>query len=327
MKFAIITDGNNELGMGHVYQSITLAKMIMSEVKDADVIFLTKSSRAVTELIGKNGFEAKAFPTDDVIFDWLNETRPDRIIFDKLDVAPELAQRIKLELQIKLIIFTNLTSANDYADVTIMAGMGSNFQNIHRFNKLKDRVEFWGPKYWLIREEFFKFPQKKTPNNIRNIILLFGGADKANLSTNVLKELVSINIPLNILVVLGSAFEHRNEIDVVLSNSKNESTTIQVLSNINNVEEFMFSSDLAFVSPGLSFFESLIVGTPVVCFHQNEFQQQAWKGFIDTYDVEDISRIPELLLGREFIFPMDSFITNMEVGTGALDIVMEIVKE
>ena len=42
MKIVIITDGNNKLGMGHVYQSMALADLLSTKTDGkSEIIFLT----------------------------------------------------------------------------------------------------------------------------------------------------------------------------------------------------------------------------------------------------------------------------------------------
>ncbi|KYG77045.1 spore coat polysaccharide biosynthesis predicted glycosyltransferase SpsG [Roseivirga ehrenbergii] len=328
MKFAIITDGNNQLGMGHVYQSTTLARTIMNEVENAEIFFLTKSSSSVTDLICQNGFEAKAFTTDNLIFNWLEDAKPDRIIFDKLDVSPELAQRIQSELNVKLIIFTNLTSANDYADITVLADIGSHFENIYDRDEITGKVEFFGPKYWLLRPEFYDRTKTISVDHftIKNIMLMFGGADPLNISTGVLDELLRMNRAFNITLVLGDAFNNHDELDEVRSLHLNSTSKVDVVEKINNVAERMFENDLVFASPGLSFFESLAIGTPVIGFHQNDLQRDVYKGFLDTYDKSEVYKVPDLIENKNFIFPETPNIKKMEIGKGKREILAEIVK-
>jgi spore coat polysaccharide biosynthesis predicted glycosyltransferase SpsG len=324
MKIAIITDGNNQLGMGHVYQSMTLGNYLLEKMSSTDeLFFITKSSENVIELLKTTNCSVFHCVNDDLIFEKLRITKPDRIVFDKLDVAPELAKNIKENLEAKLIICTNLTEANKYADVTVMAGMGSDFKNI--CSKANGKTDFLGPKYWIMRPEFFKYSEKKLSNShdIKNILLQFGGSDQANLSSYVLEKLLQINPAYNITIIVGNAFEYMDALDRVIDRYKG--IIVKILFNVKEVAQIMSENDLAFVSPGLSFFEALVVGIPVVCFHQNDFQKNAWLGNIITLDKNDIEQLPSILKQRKFIFPSDSFIANMEIGRGKDEFVKEIL--
>lgn len=326
MKIVIITDGNSKLGMGHVYQSITLARTLLrANGGPHQITILSKSEQSIIDLFTKNDLTAIHLEDDNAIFNYLQKMNPDRVIFDKLDVAPALAKRIKQELNKKLVIFTNLTSANEYADMTVMAGMGSDFKNIHHKVPGTDRTEFWGPKYWLLRPEFYGYEPKEITFPVRRIMLIFGGADQANLSSAVLEQLLIMQQPFHITLVLGAAFPYHNELNRVLENNKATGSTVEIIRNLSNVAETMYRHDLVCVSPGLSFFEALSVGTPVLCFHQNKFQEDAWKGHIQTYDIRQVDLIPDLLTHHKFIFPYDDDIRRMEIGKGLNDMVEEIL--
>ncbi|MBS1495138.1 MAG: hypothetical protein JST55_16650 [Bacteroidetes bacterium] len=326
MKIAFITDGNNTLGMGHVYQAITLVSFLKEAESSLQIFFLTKSDTHVIDLLKKSGCGVTYCKDDEAIFEILKKESPDRVIFDKLDVAPSLAQKIKEELKVKLVILTNLTDANKYADVTVMAGMGSNFQNIYSKDKTTGQVQFWGPKYWLLRSEFYEYT--KTTNReqpVKNIMLIFGGADQANLSTHVTDALFKSGEVYNITIVLGSAFENYDELNNVLENNKQSETKVNILKGLTEVAKTMSVQDVIFASPGLSFFEALLVGVPVLCFHQNEFQYNAWKGHIPTLDKNELEKLPSIMKNKSFIYPQDELITSMEVGKGKNEIVTEIL--
>ena len=329
MQIVIITDGNSTLGMGHVYQSLTLAETLL-QVKDinADITFITKSDKPIVDLIEKRGFKVICLQNDDLIFDKLKELNPDRIIFDKLDVSPDLAKNIKEKLGIKLIIFTNLTEANDYADVTVLADIGSDFENIYTTDSESGQVKFFGPKYWLLRPEFYQYQKDSNAANnpIKNIMLMFGGADPCNISSGVLNELLKMDAKFSITLVLGVAFQYHQELNRVITSNNSSLSSVKIVEKISNVGETIFNNDLVFASPGLSFFESLAVGTPIIGFHQNDLQRDVYKGFLETFDKKEIYKTKTLIESKSFIFPDDPYIKNMEIGKGKGKIIFEIIK-
>jgi spore coat polysaccharide biosynthesis predicted glycosyltransferase SpsG len=328
MKITIVTDGNNTLGMGHVYQTMTLVSFLNKADANVEISFLTKSGDNVISLLKTTGYEVYFHSDDDSIFNALKTENPDRILFDKLDVSPELAKKIKEEISAKLIIMTNITDANEYADMTVLADIGSNFENIRKENNDTGKVEFWGPKYWLLRPEFYDYKKNKKihPAEVKNIMLIFGGADPCNYSTLVLNELLSMKSNFNIKLIIGSAFNNRKELDAVINNHLQSSNTVEVLENIKNVSEIMYNSHVVFASPGLSFFESLAIGTPVIGFHQNELQGNVYnEGALPTIDKSKLSELKSMIENKSFLYPEDPFIAKMEIGEGKDEIINEIL--
>lgn len=322
MKIVIITDGNSEQGLGHIYQSRTLAKYLLERKEcHPEITFLTKSDEDVTALIENDGFLVERLQDDDDIFGYLRMMQPEIVIFDKIDVSPTLAQRIKSELHLKLVIFTNLTEANKFADISVMGTMGSHFKNCVLTRG--ETLEFWGPKYIILRPDFFTF-QAKRSKDVDSILLIFGGADPANLTFSVMKVLLESSRNYTIKVILGAANKRKDAIEALLK--KTDGINVEILENVSDTAGLMYCSDLVLVSPGISFFESLAVGTPVICFHQNEFQYNAWKEDVKTYDKKDVPGLINLIDDKKFIFPYTFFTESMEIGAGVNDIISEIIK-
>lgn len=329
MKIAIITDGNNTLGMGHVYQSVTLAGELSKKIdSQSTVFFITKSESLVIDRLSETGFEVYQFPDDDAIFNALASEAPDRIIFDKLDVSPLFARQIKEKIGCKLIIFTNLTAANQYADITVLADIGSNFKNVCEIDAISGAIHYFGPKYWMLRPEFFIYTKKtkKTLSHVKNVMLIFGGADQSNLTSAVLNELLSmVGSTFEIMAVEGAAFKHHEELNAVIEQNRSTQSNVQIVHNLKYVAEAMHRSDVVFASPGLSFFEVLAVGTPVVGFHQNELQRDVYKGYLTTLDKSELFRLSSIIENKSFIFPDDPFVASMEIGQGKDEIIHAVL--
>jgi spore coat polysaccharide biosynthesis predicted glycosyltransferase SpsG len=328
MKIAIITDGNNTLGMGHVYQSVTLAGELAKKLdSQSKIFFITKSDRIVIDRLSETGFDVYQYPDDDVILNTLVTEAPDRIIFDKLDVSPLLAKQIKETIGCKLIIFTNLTTANQYAEITVLAGMGSNFKNVCEKDAITGAIHYYGPKYWILRPEFLIYgTMKKYPlSNVKNVMLIFGGVDESNLTSMVLNELLSMGSSFEIMVVVGAAFKHHEELNVVIEQNRITQSKVQIVHNLKDVAEAMHRSDVVVTSPGLSYYEALATGTPVVGFHQNEMQHDVHSEHLKTLDKGELFKLSSIIEDRSFIFPDDPLVASMEIGQGKNEIVHAIL--
>lgn len=329
-KIIFITDGNNLQGLGHVYQSKTLAKYILdSKKKQVEILFLTKSNQDVIDLIEKDSFEVVKFSNDEDIYNYLYNLCPDIIIFDWIDVCPQLAKKIKDNLQAKLVIFTNMSSANEYADIVVAADFGSGLKNEVKYISNKKSYNFFGPKYWILRPEFYDHRRINalTKNNqAKTLMLIFGGADPKDYTSKVLKFITNEKDKSYIInVVIGKAYCNSATLNkIILSNQSN--SKINLLSNISNVAELMSKTDLVITSPGLSMFESLFIGTPLLCFYQSEVQRTEYMGVIDTLGIEDIDNISTLINNRQFLFPDSTLIKNMEIGFGRNEIINKILQ-
>jgi UDP-2,4-diacetamido-2,4,6-trideoxy-beta-L-altropyranose hydrolase len=324
MKIAFVTDGGKEMGMGHVQQSVTLAKEFNDK---AEVIFLTKSDASVIRHIRNSDFTVIGRVNDDELLQSLKDMAPQWVIIDKIDVAEDFARRIKDEISTKLAIFTNLTAANQYADIAVTADYASYFKNIKFYDERTKTLYYYGPKYWILRKEFCELHEKakRVSDRIKRILIIFGGSDPLNITSAVVDTLLQLPEHYCIDIILGTGFTFINQLNQVLGKHSDNCRTVEIYKDIKNVAAMMFNADLVITSPGLSLFEALSVGTPVIAFHQNNIQKertaQVYRGCIPTLSVADIEKLPNLIYKRNYINPNDQFVVNLEIGQGKAEIV------
>jgi len=324
LKICFITDGGRRLGLGHVQQSISLARELVSE---AEIFFLTKSDETVLAKISESGFEATRHPNDSEMFEHLKTKNPEIIIFDKLDVAEELARDIKQMLRARLVIFTNLTGANRYADVAVTADIGSRFENVRFFDEETKTQYFYGPKYWVLRSEFYEYQHraKVSSGMLERVLLIFGGSDPANFTCASLEQLLQLERVFKIDVVLGAHFHHNNDVLRILKRHEGVYTDVTVHRNISNVAELMYSADLVLASPGLSAFEALRVGTPVIVFPQDALQRDTYQGFMRMLERNEVGVLGHMIDTGDFTYPTDQSIVRMEIGEGVEELKEAII--
>ena len=320
MKILFITDGGGVFGMGHVQQSLTLAQELQDK---AEVSFLTKSDEAVVRQIEDAGFKVSRRSSDAELLADLAATMPQLVIIDKIDVEEDFARKIRVDLKIRLAIFTNVTTANRYADIAVTADYGSRFANIKYFDESTGTLYYYGPKFWVLRKEFCERKKEagSAPARIGKILLIFGGSDPLNLTSAVLDELLGLRRGFRVDVILGAGFTWDAELGVILEKHDSQKGNVSLWRNVRNVAEMMFQADLVLASPGLSLFEALAVGAPAIAMHQNALQAEAYRGLIPTLDKAEVGRLAELLDNRLFIDPHDEFIAGLEIGQGKEELI------
>ena len=323
-KIAFITVGGAEMGMGHIARTLTIAEELRHK---ADAYFLTKSDKTVVSQIKSNGFNVQKAASDARILNLLHQIKPDIVIIDKLDVAESFAQQLKNNLKVKLVIFDNTSTANNYADIVVNAVMGSNYKNRKFLDRKTNTLYFYGLKYEVLRKQFYGFKKKakKLGKKVANILLLFGGSDHLNLTSAVLDELLGLQEDFKINVILGAHFKYDNELNKVLAKHRKKKAKVNIFRNIRNVAELMNQADLVIASPGLSVFESLRVGTPVLSFHQSPFQKNGFKGFLPTLDKSEVNKLRGIIAKKDFADPYSDYIKAFEIGEGKQEVIEAII--
>ena len=253
-KIVFRCDGYKELGMGHIYHCLTLAYNLTGH----DVIFVTnKNHLEGLNKIAESNMKYITIENDEQFFDFLEKYKPDIVVNDCLDTTEEYIKKIKM-LSKKVVTIEDLGEGAKYADVIINA-----LYDNKRYNN-----EYCGEEYVCLRNEFLISKPKEFSQEVKEVLILFGGTDPSNLTKkvyNMIKENYSKypNIHYNFITGIGYDCE-KNEI--VQDDEKN----IRVLKNVSNISEYMSSADLAFTSQGRTVYELASMGVPSIVMAQNE---------------------------------------------------------
>lgn len=253
-KIVFRCDGYKELGMGHIYHCLTLAYNLTGH----DVIFVTnKNHLEGLNKIAESNMKYTTIENDEQFFDFLENYKPDIVVNDCLDTTEKYIKKIKM-LTKKVVTIEDLGEGAKYADIIINA-----LYDNKRYNN-----EYCGEEYVCLRNEFLISKPKEFSQEVKEVLILFGGTDPSNLTKkvyNMIKENYSKypNIHYNFITGIGYDCE-KNEI--VQDDEKN----IRVLKNVSNISEYMSSADLAFTSQGRTVYELASMGVPSIVMAQNE---------------------------------------------------------
>lgn len=331
VRICVITDGGQRMGMGHVQQSTTLAKALK---RAAEVSFLTKSDEGVVAAIREAGFPVRSLADDAQIFAVLQAAPPDVVLFDKIDVSADLARQIRAGLPSRLVIFTNLTAANALAHMVVLqraADLGTDpvrrFRNEAFTDPASGTRYFYGPRYWVLRPEFHVYRQRsKVPRRPpERILLAFGGSDPTNLTSAVLDILLGGETPYAIDAILGRHFADQDALMRVLDRHPARRHAVTLHRNVSNVAELMYAADLAITAAGMSMFEALCVGTPVIVVPQDDLQRDTYRGVMRLVEADELAQLAGIIARGDFSTAADPIVAAMEIGLGLDELIDSIV--
>lgn len=324
MKIAFITEGGKDFGMGHVFRSLTIARDLGSRV---DVKFFTSSEKVVLSKIKEDGFKVESFATDQSLLKLLQSYRPDRIVFDCLDVDSNRTSEIKQSLKAEIIVFDNESESNADAGSVINALITQDFTNRKFIDNKTQTMYMLGPRY-LILNRLFQGQGRNPidqPNQARKILLAFGGSDPSNRTTftldRILQYAASFDEELDIDIVLGPHFDYEDKLSLVLEKATDQ-TKIRTHRNLANLFELINNTDLVITSPGLTMFEALSEKTHVIVMYQNELQERVYSDLFSKIGV-DIA-----FFGLEnsgfHIDPRNERVVSMQIGNGREEVLAAI---
>jgi len=282
MQIFVRVDSSTNIGTGHAMRCLTLAKQLKK--MNFDVEFISKKLGGdISQLVKKNGFKVhyldkKLTISKSSIKDAeqttkiINKNRKvlPYLIIDHYDLDIKWEKRLR-EFVNKIIVIDDLADRKHDCDLLIDQNFYNNLKN--RYNKLlsKRTVKLLGPKYAMLRDEFFEFRKKVKPRKkFRKLLISFGGTDSTNETRKVLKSIKFLkNEKLErVDVVFGGV--NKNEIKKLCQPIPNA----KLHSNVKNIAKFMYNSDFAIGAGGSTIWERFCLGLPtyvsVVALHQKE---------------------------------------------------------
>ena len=260
-RVAIYVNGNNKRGTGHIYRALELADEffckpdIYYDINQTDKSIFGNTTHNLIPVNGIADLFQKCRQNKYTIF--INDilsTSLDYMIGLK-SVLPENAKIINFE--------------DDGEGVTKASAV---------FNALYDKSEFdnvySGEKYYICPKSFLFFKPISINNNVKNVLITFGGADPQNYTDRILKMIVKDEYKdYNFTIILGKS---KYNVDELMK--YNDCENITVLHDIKNMPEIMSESDIAITSRGRTGYELSMLGIPSIAMAQNEREEK--HGFV-----------------------------------------------
>lgn len=254
-KIVFRADGYKNLGMGHIYNCITMAY----NLTEHDVVIVTREDAEIgIKKLKETNLPYYTIKNDLELFDFIRKFRPDIFVNDCLNTESEYVAKLKTMVD-RVVSIEDLGSGADVADAVINALYEDKNTHSHIYS---------GYKYVCLRDEFQLMPANQWSSEVRNILVMFGGTDPLNLNYMLYKIVKDIsrkyvNIKFNFITGIG----YDNQKNGVISLPEQN---IFVYPNVPCVTKFMKEADLAITSQGRTIFELAVMGIPAIVLSQNQ---------------------------------------------------------
>lgn len=263
----IRVDGGQDIGMGHVSRTLTLAKVLELTYK-IRVYFIINNNVAVKTILDHAGFAYTKLDNRNEIKSAIQKLDKDLIlgcIFDtQLDISEEIC--LFKDSGIPSILLLNKTDARYLADMNIYPLAHFNFMALD-WSNYNGRI-IGGGEYIPFTEAFLERRNSLSLNPDRNTILVtMGGADPNKLTIKVMTALHDLD-GIRIIVVLGHACTYKEEVHCWNSYYQNK---FEIIENVCNMEQLMSSAGLAITAIGITIYELGLLGVPAVLISNFEY--------------------------------------------------------
>lgn len=256
LNICIRVDGGKELGFGHLYRALAIAQNIHSH----EVSFVVRSDddfRVGKDFLSGHNYPVIEVKSNDQFLGLLSSIKPTIVINDILDTEVGYIQALK-EYGSFVVNFEDLGEGNRLADVVIN----------DLYPDLYPKENHWyGVEHSVLNPNFeMVSPRSEPTENVKNIIIAYGGTDPCSLTQKALEALSHIKYDGKATVVIGPGFSEMEDIRNLASGQKYE---VEILSDVKNMAVLMKQADLALTSAGRTVTELMAVGVPTIAMCQN----------------------------------------------------------
>jgi len=256
LTIVFVVNGNEKIGMGHIYRTITLADRLMGH----NILFLTwDSDEKALKLLKDHNYKVISTSKENLL-DVISDIKPNIVINDILDTETEYIKKLK-KLGCFVVNFEDLGEGADEAHLV--------FNALYEKTNPKPTHKF-GYEYECLNEKFYLYPPIEFRENPETLFICFGGVDQNNLTCRVLStvpDLIKETTIDKIIVVVGPGYRYKEELDRIIANLEED---IKVYQNVRNMPKLMKEADIAITSNGRTIYELTAMGIPTISIAQND---------------------------------------------------------
>ncbi|WP_299290880.1 glycosyltransferase [Nitrosopumilus sp.] len=313
-NFIFVVDGNNKIGLGHVYRSTNLADQLIKNKHKVHFLTTEKISKTIISRKHKCTLLSKINNLKSISI--LKSFNPDLIIIDKLN-----------EKKINLKFFKK------FAKVASIDYVGKNYELIdyginYLYPSSKVKNSFSGFEYVILNKKFTS--KIKIKKNVTSILVLQGGSDTYCFIPKILSALNNLDNKFKISIVLGASFQCWSKLNKILSESNKN---IKILKDISNMPVIMKKHDLAITAGGNTLMELAYLGIPSIIVCGEKFENETAKlmekkhfgknlGFGNDVSLKQIEKsVRDLMLNYDLRLKMNYFGKRVVDGKGSKRIV------
>ena len=254
-RVGIYVNGNNQIGLGHIYRMIELADALYVK---PDIIY----NKTITpkEFFGSTTHTLIAVNNSSDVINLCKKENYSIFINDILSTDFDYMQSLRNQLSdARVINFEDINEGHGFADYV--------------FNALLSHSErpctFTGSKYYFAGKGYLGYNKIKIKDHIENVLISFGGADPKGYTERVLKIVSSESYSsLHFTVVLGRALRDPDSLM-----KRFASDNIDFVFNVKNMPELISNADIGITSCGRTAYEFALLGLPTIAMAQNSREE------------------------------------------------------
>lgn len=262
-RIAFRVIGSHQIGMGHVYRSLALAR----EITDHEIVFFCeeKDQLAVNGIAGAD-YLVETCSDAEAVEERLLDYRPHLLVNDVLDTSGTYVQKMRTNGSC-VVNFEDLGPGSLHANLVI----NELYEKPCGHAALPEANAVWGNEYLFLREEFTRATPHETPEQIHDVLVTFGGADPSNYTGLAIRALLPEieTKDARVHVVLGKGYLYGN----TLRNTYEGHPNVRFHNGSATMSELMETCQLAICSNGRTPYELAHMRVPAIVLSQNDREE------------------------------------------------------
>ena len=258
------------MGFGHVSRCLSLYQAFQE--KGIEPQMLVKGDDSVSGLLAETSFRP---------LDWHNDkeglaealTGTDICIVDSYLAVPSVYREVSVLA--KLPVYIDDNKRLDYPR-GIVLNWALNAETLGYPER--DGVTYLlGSNYASLRRSFWNVPVQESREEIKSVVVTFGGAEPDGFTCSILKLLAKEFPDVEKNVVIGAGFSDTAKIN----EAADSKTYLHFSPDANRMRDIIIGSDLALSSGGQTLFELARTGVPVIAISTADNQNENIRGWVD----------------------------------------------
>jgi UDP-2,4-diacetamido-2,4,6-trideoxy-beta-L-altropyranose hydrolase len=293
MRVAIRADASNYMGTGHIVRCLTLANSLRDNNNEVEFICRDHPGNLIST-IKKQNFEVRTLPSlnNEISVKpnytgWLGETpendaqqtidvidelNPDWLVIDHYEIDEKWEKKVRPYCK-NIMVIDDLANRKHDCDMLLDQNFYFDYEEPYKELLPAKCKQLIGPEYVLLKPEYALYRNKKKSHNeqIKKILLFFGGSDNSNMTSSALKAL---SLPefqqIKLDVVVGINNRKKQEIFKLAEKRLN---TVLYTKPLDHLAELMFKADFSIGGGGATTWERMCMGLPslVIALAENQF--------------------------------------------------------
>ncbi|MGN2624134.1 UDP-2,4-diacetamido-2,4,6-trideoxy-beta-L-altropyranose hydrolase [Stutzerimonas balearica] len=313
MNVVFRADASLHIGTGHVMRCLTLAEALAAQGAACRFICREHAGNLI-ELIRTKGYICHALPSvalPEVALNapepanekalshahWLgatqqqdaeacarllSEIQPDWLVVDHYALDARWEHDLKPHYG-RLMVIDDLADRPHRCDLLLDQTFGRASEDYRPWVPTDCRL-LCGSQYALLRPEFAALRryslQRRSPPELRRLLITMGGVDKGNATSQVLEALRSCPLPADckVTIVMGATAPWLADVERI---AQGFPWPTQVKVGVSDMAQLMADSDLVIGAAGATSWERCCLGVPAIMLVLAKNQQQVAKGLED----------------------------------------------